>query len=178
MELYDSEGNLIHVVEAKQTIWQRMGAGSLLIAAIFHAVLLVIGAFWVFQIIREPEKKVDFMPPGGGGGARGAESVAVKKRAQITPPTSAKRVFAEGAQSTYSIPENGDNFGEMSTLSSLSGGGMSGGLGGSGSGSGFGKGSGVGNGAGFGAGAPTGDLLRFGHDFPCDDRQAAQLNSP
>ena len=33
-------------------------------------------------------------------------------------------------------------------------------------------------GAGFGAGAPTGDLLRFGHDFPCDDRQAAQLNSP
>ena len=152
MDLYDSEGNLIQVVEAKQTIWQKMGAGSLLIAAIFHAVLLIIGAFWVFQIIKEPEKKVDFMPPGGGGGARGAESVAVKKRAQITPPTSAKRVFAEGAQSSYSIPEQGDNFGEMSTLSSLSGGGMSGGLGGSGSGSGFGKGSGVGGGAGFGAG--------------------------
>ena len=34
-----------------------------MIAAIFHVVLLVIGGFWIFQIIREPEKKVDFMPP-------------------------------------------------------------------------------------------------------------------
>jgi hypothetical protein len=152
MDLYDSEGNLIPVVEAKPTFWQKIGGGSLLIAALFHVVLLVIGGFWVFQIITEPEKKVDFMPPGGGGGARGAESVAVKKRAQITPSTNVKRVFAEGATASYAIPEQGDTFGEMSTLSSLSGGGMSGGLGGSGSGSGFGKGSGMGGGAGFGAG--------------------------
>lgn len=152
MDVYDSEGNLIPVVEAKPTFWQKIGGGSLLIAALFHAVLLVIGGFWVFQIIREPEKKVDFMPPGGGGGERGAESVAVKKRAQITPSTNVKRVFAEGAQATYAIPEQGDSFGEMSTLSSLSGGGMSGGLGGSGVGAGFGKGAGAGGGIGFGGG--------------------------
>ena len=97
MDLYDSEGNLIPVIEAKPTFWQKIGGGSLMIAALFHVVLLVIGGFWVFQIIREPEKKVDFMPPGGGGGERGAESVAVKKRAQITPSTNVKRVFAEGA---------------------------------------------------------------------------------
>ena len=83
---------------------------------------------------------------------RGAESVAVKKRAQITPSTNVKRVFAEGAQATYAIPEQGDNFGEMSTLSSLSGGGMSGGLGGSGTGAGFGKGAGMGGGVGIGGG--------------------------
>jgi hypothetical protein len=154
MEIYDSEGNLIHFEEKKQGFWSKIGGGSLLIAALFHVILLVIGGFWVFQIIKEPEKKVDFMPPGGGGGERGAEhKVQQKKRAQITPTTNSKRVFAEGATSSYAIPEQGDNFGEMSTLSSLSGGGMSGGLGGSGSGSGFGKGSGTGGGLGMGGGA-------------------------
>ncbi len=154
MDIYDSEGNLVHVEERKQSIWARIGGGSLLFATLFHVILLIIGAFWIFQIIREPEKKVDFMPPGGGGGPRGAEhQVQQKKRAQITPTTNVKRVFAEGATSTYAIPEQGDNFGEMSQLSSLSGGGMSGGLGGAGSGKGFGSGAGAGTGLGFGAGA-------------------------
>ncbi len=157
MELYDEEGNLIRVEERQPGLWEKIGGGSLMFAALFHVILLVIGAFWVFQIITEPEKKVDFMPPGGGGGQRSAENVAVKKRAQITPTTNVKRVFAEGASSSYAIPEQGDNFGEMSTLSSLSGGGMSGGLGGSGSGKGFGSGSGSGNG--FGNGAGVGKLF-------------------
>ncbi len=153
MEIYDAEGNLIQIEEKKQTLWDKIGGGSLMFAALFHAILLIIGAFWIFQIIKEPEKKVDFMPPGGGGGERAAESVSVKKRAQITPSTNVKRVFAEGATANYAIPEQGDNFGEMSTLSSLSGGGASGGLGGSGSGKGFGKGNGSGNGLGMGNGA-------------------------
>jgi Prenyltransferase and squalene oxidase repeat len=158
MELYDEEGNVVRVEEAHQTWWQKWGGGSLIIAAIFHAILLVIGAFWVFKIIQEPEKKVDFMPPGGGGGERGAEHKMKKARAQITPTTNSKRVFAQGAVATYAIPEQGDNFGEMSQLSSLSGGGMSGGLGGSGSGSGFGKGNGLGGG-GLGNGAGVGKLF-------------------
>ena len=153
MEIYDEEGNLIQVEERKNGLWQKIGGGSLMFAALFHLVLLIIGAFWIFQIIREPEKKVDFMPPGGGGGERSADKVAVKKLKQITPTTNVKKVFAEGATSTYAIPEQGDNFGEMSTLSSLSGGGMSGGLGGSGNGNGFGRGSGNGNGLGMGGGA-------------------------
>ena len=152
MEIYDSEGNLIHVQEPKQGFWSKIGGGSLMIAALFHIVLLVIGAFWIFKIITPPEKKVDFMPPGGGGGERGAKDVAVKKLKQITPTTNVKRVFAEGQTATYAIPEQGDNFGEMSTLSSLSGGGGMAGLGGTGSGAGFGKGSGAGGGLGFGAG--------------------------
>lgn len=129
-----------------------------MIAAAFHAILLLIGAFWVFKTIYPPEKKVDFMPPGGGGGERGAEQqVAVKKRAQITPTTNVKRVFAEGATASFAIPEQGDNFGEISALTSLSGGGMSGGLGGSGTGTGFGKG--AGNGAGMGIGTGAGKLF-------------------
>ena len=155
MEVYDTDGNLIQVEEKKQGFWDRIGGGSLLIAALFHIILLVIGGFWVFQIINpDPEKSVDFIPPGGGGGERGAEhKVQQKKRAQITPTTNSKRVFAEGAASSYAIPEQGDNFGEMSTLSSLSGGGMAGGLGGAGNGAGFGKGRGTGGGLGMGAGA-------------------------
>ncbi|MEI6817974.1 MAG: prenyltransferase/squalene oxidase repeat-containing protein [Verrucomicrobiota bacterium] len=121
-------------------------------AALVHVVLLVVGAFWIFQVIREPEKKVDFMPPGGGGGERGAEhQVQQKKRAQITPTANVKRVFAEGATASYAIPEQGDNFGEMSPLSAP-GGGMAGGLGGAGSGQGFGKGMGEGGGLGKGGG--------------------------
>ncbi len=158
MEIYDSEGNLIHVQETKkQGMWSKIGGGSLMIAALFHIVLLVIGAFWIFKIITPPEKKVDFMPPGGGGGERGAKDVAIKKMKQITPTTNVKRVFAEGAAASYAIPEQGDNFGEMSPLSSLSGGGGMAGLGGSGSGSGFGKGNG--NGAGIGIGAGVGKLF-------------------
>ncbi|MES2437873.1 MAG: prenyltransferase/squalene oxidase repeat-containing protein [Verrucomicrobiota bacterium] len=154
MEIYDEEGNLIQLEKPKQSWWAKIGGGSLMIAALFHALLLIVGAFWIFKITREPEKTVDFMPPGGGGGERGAEhQIQQKKRAQITPTNNVKRVFAEGAQASYAIPEQGDSFGEMSALSSLSGGGMSGGLGGAGGGSGFGKGGGAGGGLGLGGGA-------------------------
>ena len=69
-----------------------------------------------------------------------AEPAARSPRARIIPPPAGKRVFAEGASSSFTIPEPGENFGEMSALSSLSGPGMSGGLGSSGSATGRGKG--------------------------------------
>lgn len=34
---------------------------------IYHIILLLLGAFWIFQVMREPEKKVDFSPPKRGG---------------------------------------------------------------------------------------------------------------
>lgn len=154
MITYDNEGNPMEHKPQRLGYWSKLGGGSLMFAALFHVIVLLVGAIWIFQVIKPPVKVVDFLPPGGGGGERGAQhQVQQKKRAQITPTTNAKRVFAEGAQSSYAIPEQGDNFGEMSKLSSLSGGGMSGGLGGSGVGSGFGKGAGVGSGVGMGAGA-------------------------
>jgi hypothetical protein len=145
----------------KRTFWRQLGGGALSIAVIIHVILAIGGGIWIAQRIFEPEKKVDFLPGGGnaGGGERGAQTkVQQKKRAQITPTTNVKRVFAEGASSTFSIPDPGDNFGEMSTLSSLAGGGMSGGLGGSGSGGGFGSGTGSGTGLGMG-GAGVGKLF-------------------
>jgi prenyltransferase beta subunit len=152
MEIYDAEGNVIHVEERKIGWWAKIGGGSLTFAAIIHVIVLIVGALIWFEHIIEPEKKVDFMPPGGGGGERGAQYKVQQKMAKITPSSNVKRVFAEGAVASYAIPEQGDNFGELSSLSSLSGGGMSGGLGGSGTGTGFGRGAGAGSGLGIGGG--------------------------
>ncbi len=153
-ENYDPDELIPIPTDRRLGFWTKLGGGALTFAILIHVIVLLIGAIWIFQIIREPEKKIDFMPGGGGGGgARGVETkVQQKKRAQITPTTSVKRVFAEGAASTYQIPDPGDQFGEMAKLSSLTGGGMSGGLGGSGTGKGFGSGSGSGMGDGKGIG--------------------------
>lgn len=147
-----------HAPTRKVGYWSKLGGGPLTLAIVIHAIIFSFGAFWIFQVIREPEKKVDFMPTGGGGGERAAEhQVQNKKRAQITPNTNVKRVFAEGAQATFTIPEQNDNMGAMSSLNSLSGGGMSGGLGGTGLGKGFGKG--LGSGTGLGTGGGMGKLF-------------------
>ena len=138
----------------KLTLWDKMGGRALTVAVVVHLLILALGAFWIFQIIKQPEIIPDFLPPGGGGGERSADhAVKEKKMKTIVPISKAKRVVAEGARSTYTIPDQGDKFGEMSPLTSLGGGGMSGGLGGSGSGHGFGKGSGNGNGMGNGKGS-------------------------
>ena len=42
----------------KQTWWVKLGGGSLLIAALVHVVLLIVGGLWVYQVIFEAEKKV------------------------------------------------------------------------------------------------------------------------
>lgn len=141
-------------------LWERIGGGALTFATLFHLILLIVGAFWIFQVIHEPEKKVDFLPGGGsaGGGERAAQTkVQQKKRAQITPTNKVKRVFAEGASSRFAMPDQGDDFGEMNLLGTLPNSGMSGGLGGSGSGGGFGSGHGSGNG--FGLGHGTGKMF-------------------
>lgn len=141
----------------KVGFWSRIGGGSLTIAILVHVLLLVAGAFIIFQYIHPVEKTVDFMPPGGGGGGGGGErslehDVKKKQRAQITPSSNVKRVFAEGAVSSFAIPDPGDSFGEMSSLSSIGGGGLSGGFGGAGNGNGLGNGSGGGKGDGKGLG--------------------------
>ena len=133
MDTNDSGGNPGEHQPRRAGWWSKIGGGPLLFAALFHAALLIGGGFWIFQVIKEPEKKVDFMPSGESGRERGAEyKVQQKQRAQITPTTNTKRVFAEGAKASYAIPEQGESFSEMSSLSSLSGGGISGGLGGAG----------------------------------------------
>jgi prenyltransferase beta subunit len=122
----------IAAANPRQNFWQRMGGGSLMVAASFHALLLLIGAAWVYNIITPTEKNdAEFIPTGGGDvGERGAEhKVQDKKRQQMSPTTTnAMRTFAKDAISTYLIPEQGDKCVEMASLDSMSGGGMPSGL--------------------------------------------------
>jgi hypothetical protein len=142
-----------------------------------HVILLIAGGFIIFRSIHPAEKSVDFMPPGGGGGGGGGEramddELKKKQRAQISPSSNVKRVFAEGAVSNFSIPDPGDTFGEMSSLSSITGGGLSGGFGGVGNGNGLGNGSGGGKGNGSGLGFGGGGT---GNPFGMIDPTAAAL---
>ncbi|MEI6673735.1 MAG: hypothetical protein WCO57_01020, partial [Verrucomicrobiota bacterium] len=141
------------MVVTRLTLWEKLGGRALTFAVVIHLLVITLGFFWIFQIIREPVPPVDFLPPGGGGGERSADhAMKEKQKKQIVPVSKAKRVVAEGARAAFVIPDQTDQFGEMSPLSSMGGGGMIGGLGGSGSGKGFGKGSGSGNGFGNGKG--------------------------
>ena len=119
------------------------------VAAGLHLALLVIGAFFIFRTIRPPQKRIDFLPSGRGGG--GSEGISVKKaqaKARSNPSTGLKRVFAEGVSTSLALPPPGDSFGSLPSLGSPGGGGSLGsGLGGKG---GFGRGDGAGNGFGSG----------------------------
>ncbi|BCU79411.1 hypothetical protein llg_41260 [Luteolibacter sp. LG18] len=140
-----------HQDQKKNTVWRKLGGGSLSISIIVHAVLLVIGIFWIFQIIPEKKQEVDFMPKGGGGGSPGVKEVSNKKqRATMTTPNT-PRMAAKGVASSFTLPEP-DAASAMSNVGSLSSGGLSGGLGGSGSGGGRGDGHGTGFGSGSGPG--------------------------
>ncbi|QJE97375.1 hypothetical protein [Luteolibacter luteus] len=145
----------------KRSFWSKLGGGALSISILVHVGLLVLGAFWVFQIIQEPPKKVDFMPAGGGGGS--PESTMQQKQRTSLVQKNVARVSAIGVSSDLSLPEP-ELGSEMSSLSNIGGGGMSGGLGGNGSGGGKGngRGSGFGDGMGPGMGDGTGIKNPFG----------------
>ncbi len=138
--------------------WQRIGGGSLSIAILIHVVILLLGAFWVMQVIQQkPEKTVDFMPTGGGGGDPASrERSQQKQRTMMSQNLS--RVAAKDVVGTLTLPEP-DLSSQMSSLGALGGGGMSGGLGGSGSGGGRGSGHGKGFGSGTGPGLGLGGGL-------------------
>ncbi len=150
------------IIPQKVGFWTKFGGGALSIAIIFHVILAVIGGVFIAQRIFQPPPEIDFLPAGGSSSAGDSRSVSVtqQKLTQITPTTSVKRVVAEGAASSFSIPDPGDNFGEMSPLSSsLAGGASGGGLTGSGGGGGAG---GSNSGSVFGgAGGGTGKLFNM-----------------
>ncbi|BCU77765.1 hypothetical protein [Luteolibacter sp. LG18] len=148
---YDPHLQATHAEEKKPSIWKKLGGGSLSISIIVHAILLAVGVVWIFQIIPAQEPKVDFMPKGGGGGSPGVKDVSNKKqRATMTNPNT-PRMAAKGVASSFTLPEP-DAASAMSSVGSLSSGGLSGGLGGSGAGGGRGDGNGPGFGSGMGPG--------------------------
>lgn len=142
-------------VPAKKSFWQKFGAGSLTISILFHGALLVAGGFWIFSVVQPPEPVVDFMPKSGGGGSPASDSKQKQHRVQMMQPNMA-RIAAVGATSNMVLPEP-DAVSQMTSLGSMSSGGLGGGgLGGSGSGGGRGDGNGMGTGSGMAPGLSTG----------------------
>lgn len=142
----------------KLSFWRKLGGGSLSLSLIIHGVLLVVGVVWVYKIIPPPpEKVVNFMPKSGGGGAPASQQKAEQQRVRMMQPDMA-RVAAVGVGSSLVLPEP-DEVSQMTSLGSLSSGGLSAGLGGSGAGGGKGDGTGLGLGSGLGTGLGGAGML-------------------
>ncbi len=145
----------------QQSIWQKLGAGSLSISLGIHAVLLAIGVIWVIQVVTPEEKTVDFMPKSGGGGAPASDVKTQKQRSQMVQPN-LSRTVALGATTGLTLPEP-DQLNQMTSLGGVSSGALSAGLGGTGvgggGGDGFGKGFGSGLLPGMSDGRGTGNLF-------------------
>lgn len=137
--LYDPQAP---VQEAKASFWDRFGGRSLTVAISIHMLVLAIGAFTVFQIthVPLPEPKIEIKK--GGGGKRDANTALNEKvRRTAIPINTARRIVALDAPS-YQIPDQTDQIGTVSPISSLGGGSLRGGMGGPGDGPGFGPGPG------------------------------------
>ncbi|MFD0894502.1 hypothetical protein KBB96_06220 [Luteolibacter ambystomatis] len=149
--------------ENKPSFWKKLGGGSLSISLIVHAILLSIGLVWIFQVIPDKVPDPDFMPKGGGGGSPGVKEISNKKQRATMSTPNTPRMAAKGASSSFTLPEP-DAASAMSSVGSLSSGGLSGGLGGSGSGGGRGdgQGKGFGSGMGPGLGGGAGKMSPFG----------------
>lgn len=142
----------------KRSFWNRLGGGALSISILVHVAILVIGAFWVLQIIREPEKKVDFMPASGGGGAPESQQQQ-KKQKTVHLQENMSRIAAVGVEASISLPEP-DPSSALTSLGDIGGGSLSKGMGGNGSGGGKGDGTGTGFGDGMGPGMGNGTGLK------------------
>lgn len=142
-------------VRRKESFFRRVGGGSLAVSLTVHGVLLLVGVFWIMNIIPpEAEKTVDFRQSGSSGGSGGERTkVSLQKQRQQMISAHASRVSAVGISSTLTLPEP-DPSNALSSLSAL-GGSMAGG-GGMGKMEGLGNGLGSGNGSGMGAGMGNG----------------------
>jgi len=144
--------HLSPVAGGKQSIWRKIGGGSLALSILVHVALLAIGVVWIVRTLPgEKERIVDFMPEGGGGGEVGVQVDPNARKRVMSNTTPVSRIAVNDLASNITLPEP-DPSSSMSPLASLSGGSLAGGLGGPGSGGGRGRGHGKGFGDGNGPG--------------------------
>ena len=106
----------------KPKSWQKLGGGSLSISLVLHLFLLAGGVIWVFQVIPNREKDVDFTPRSGGG-SPASELRESKQRAQMIQPN-LSRTSAVGAVTGLTLPEP-EAAVQMTSLGGIGGGPLS-----------------------------------------------------
>lgn len=113
--------------EAKrQSLWRRIGGFSLSTAIIFHLLLLIGGALWVFTI-QVPQKDPD-IPISRGKGTEGApkRSVSVRTRVPVIQLNDLPRIVVKDVPTDVVIAESGPPMNRLSLLGSLGGPGIGG----------------------------------------------------
>jgi hypothetical protein len=123
------------ITEAKPSFWLKWGGGSLSISILVHAVILIIGVVWIYQVIPAKEDEVEFSS--SGGGSRGNASDARKTLPRL--PSFAPRVAALNASSEIALPEP-QPMALTASVDNLGNGGLSSGLGNGRGGHAFGPG--------------------------------------
>lgn len=122
----------------RRAFWKNFGGGSLSISLAVHAILLIAGVIWVFQIIPKAEDKlVKFMPQARGGSTPSQTKVSQKQQQAIQPSTS--RIAASGVTSAVVLSEPAE-LSKTVSLGALGGSSLSAGHSGGGDGLGLGDG--------------------------------------
>lgn len=129
--------NIIIPATPRRSIWEKVGAGSLSISLIVHALLLAVGVIWVFNGIPVPDKEVIWTGKRGGGDAESAKSSERTQRARMMLASNVRRVSVDSGGGVV-LPDIGE-LGEVSPLAMLNDGGGTKGLGSLGGEKGFGK---------------------------------------
>jgi hypothetical protein len=104
-----------------QSLWQRIGGGSLTTAIVFHILLLIIGALFVFHIKLPEAKKPDFLPESGGGRDNASEVKTSAKR-QARPSTNVSRIAVDVESLITITREPLTNLGLIEKFSAIDGG--------------------------------------------------------
>lgn len=127
-----------------------MGGLSLSVAVIFHVLLLLVGAYWIFQY-QQPVEPRGFLP-GKSGGSKGGEETAVKRdqssmRRSKTVAMGDIRRIAANRESSLVLPDANSGIAVIAGIPSFAHGGSigggGGGSGGSGGSGGIGRGPGI-----------------------------------
>lgn len=122
------------ITEAKPSFWLKLGGGSLSISILVHAVILIIGVVWIYQVI--PEKQDDL--PSFESGVNGGDLPDGKKSLAHLPSLT-PRVAALTASSEIALPEP-QLMTSTDSVGALGNGGLSSGLGDGRGGQSFGPG--------------------------------------
>ncbi|TDU69262.1 hypothetical protein EI77_02910 [Prosthecobacter fusiformis] len=127
--------------------WQRWGGQALSLSVGIHALLLIGGATFVVNQIREPQ--VDFIPGGSQQGAAASQAlehkIQQKKSPWLKKAMPARKLAAVGSISDIVLPDEVPDLMDLPQSRDLSGGKLTAGMGLGGAGGGFGKSMGLGS---------------------------------
>lgn len=103
----------------RSSFWRKLGGGSLTVSLMVHALLLIAGVVWVFQII--PNKEDHVVPFIAARGGSNSDQETTRKAQAMMERRNAARVAAQDEMSPVVLPEP-EMLVSMNSLPSIGGG--------------------------------------------------------